>query len=73
MSATRFISTLVAALLVAVGAGALFGLLLGSEVWVLGQSIGSSLGWNAIPFAVCLAVGLALPFYPVLLSLWRSR
>ena len=73
MTGTRFVAALVGSLLVAVGAGALFGLLLRSEVWVVGYSIGSSLGWNAVPFAVCLAVGIALPFYPVLLSLWRSR
>ena len=72
MSATRFIAALVGSLFIAVGAGALSGLLLGSEVWVMGQTIGSSLGWNAIPFAMCLVAGLGLCFYPVLLSIFKT-
>ena len=71
MTAPRFIAVLAGALLIAVGAGALFGLSLGSEVWVLGQSIGSSLGWNAIPFAMCLVAGLALLLYPAVLRLFK--
>lgn len=60
MTAIRIIIAIAGAWLLMLGAGGLLGAAMGSEVWVLGQSVGAGLNWYAALWVACIVAGLLL-------------